>query len=397
MSSVDDRSHAATAAPPIGVPGPPAHWRAPLRCLDDILRSRSNNFDLLRIAAALLVLWSHSYFESPDDSPYGLLQGLLDFVANAGPISVYAFFLISGMLISASMEKHRAITAFLIARVARLWPGFIVCSAVILVAIIPLASGGSLANHAYFKAVHACLRANALFFASGGCGQIDGAFPSSPMPGSFGFTFWTLAAEVHCYGMVLALGLVLRRRLTAGPLRTALFCGGTLAFLAGFLLIARSATDASRFAPEFTVLGGYETYPVVFFITGMLLYAARRWVVVDGRAALAALALGFVLPSWTHLLYPAFVYGVLALAGTPWLRGLKPRHDLSYGVYIYGVAVQQAVVSVTGIRPIPVNFLLSAPLALGLAFLSWRFVEAPAIGFGRRLIRRVEGRSEAAR
>ncbi len=46
------------------------------------------------------------------------------------------------------------------------------------------------------------------------------------------------------------------------------------------------------------------------------------------------------------LFYLAFVYGVLWVGTTPLLRRFVPRHDYSYGIYLYGFMVQQCVANI---------------------------------------------------
>ncbi len=358
--------------------------------LGEVLEDRSNNFDLIRLAAAALVIYGHSFFEAPDDAAADLVQRAFGGAEYAGSVAVYAFFLISGLLITASMEKHRSALAFVTLRFARIWPGFAVCAAVLLFAVIPLASGMSPHEGAWLKAASACWRADAAFPIRDFCGALPGAFPATPIPDAFGFSWWTLPAEVHCYAMVLGIGIALRSRFSGTAAERWRFAGTTLALLVGFLVWTRHPPgDDAPFHAEFVVMGGYGSYPVLFFFAGMLLYGVRRAVPVDGRAAAALAALAFAMPQPNPLVYPALAYGVLALAATRPLRRLKPRHDLSYGVYVYGAAVQQVVATLLPGRSALANFAVSLPLALLAGWASWRLIEAPAIGLGRRAARRL--------
>ena len=357
--------------------------------LGEVLDDRANNFDLIRLAAAALVIYGHSAFEAPNDATPDIVQRAFGGAEYSGSVAVYAFFLISGLLITASMEKHQSALAFVTLRFARIWPGFAACAAVLLYAVVPLASGIAPNDHAHLRTAAACWRDDALFFIRDYCGALPHAFPATPMPGAFGFSWWTLPAEVHCYGMVLGLGIVLRSRFTGSPRDVARFVAATLALLCGFLWVtAHPPLDETRFHAEFVVMGGYSSYPVLFFFGGMLLYGLRRSVPVDGAAAAALAAAAFALPPSNPLVYPALAYGVLALAAARPLRRLKPRYDLSYGVYIYGTATQQVVATLLPGQRALVNFAVSLPLALAVAFASWRLVEAPALGLGRRLARR---------
>lgn len=377
--------------------GAAARLRAPPPRLAEVLADRGNNFDLIRLAAAALVLYGHSFFEAPEGGGTDAVQQLFGGAEYAGSVAVYAFFLISGLLITASMEGRRSPAAFVALRFARIWPGFAVCAAVLVFVAVPFASGASARDPSWLRAALACWRDDALFPVRDFCGALPGAFPATPMPGAFGFSWWTLPAEVHCYGMVLALGLAFRSHFTATGAERRRFALATLALLAAFLLATQNPPgEDAPFHAEFAVMGGYSSYPVLFFFAGMLLYAFRRAVPVDGRAALALAGLALLLPQPNPLIYPALGYGVLALAAARPLRHLRPRHDLSYGLYIYGAAAQQAVGTLLPGRPAAVNFAVSLPLALLAALASWHLVEAPSLRLGRRIARRLEGWREPA-
>ena len=358
--------------------------------LGEVLDDRTNNFDLIRLCAAALVIYGHSFFEAPADTTPDLVQRSLGDAEYAGSVAVYAFFLISGLLITGSMEKHRSALAFVTLRVARIWPGFAVCAGLLLFAVVPLASGIAPWDLAWRRAAAACFGTDTLFFVRDVCGSLPGAFPRTPVPNAFGFSWWTLPAEVHCYAMVLGLGLLLRSRFSGTGREVARFGLATLALLAGYLAAtAHPPGDAARFHAEFTVMGGYSSYPVLFFFAGMLLYALRRWIPVDGAAATVLAAAALLLPQPNPLLYPALAYGVLALAAARPLRRIRLRHDLSYGLYIYGAAVQQLVGTVLPGRSAAANAAVSFIAALAIAAVSWRFVESPALRLGRAAVRRL--------
>ena len=367
-----------------------AMFRARRPTLGEVLADRTNNFDLVRLCAAALVIYGHSFFEAPaDPTPDWVQRGLGD-AEYAGSVAVYAFFLISGLLVTASMERHRSALAFVTLRVARIWPGFAVCAGLLVFAVVPIASGIAPWDPAWSRAASACFGADALFFVRDVCGSLPGAFPLTPVPGTFGFSWWTLPAEVHCYAMVLVLGLALRSRFSGTGPEVARFGLATLVLLGGYLVAVRHApADTARFHAEFSVMGGYSSYPVLFFFAGMLLYGLRRWVPVDGGAAAVLAAVALALPQPNPLVYPALAYGVLALAAARPLRRIRLRHDLSYGLYIYGATLQQLVATALPGRSAATNFLVSLAAALAVAAASWRLVEAPAIQLGRALVRRL--------
>ena len=62
------------------------------------------------------------------------------------------------------------------------------------------------------------------------------------------------------------------------------------------------------------------------------------------------------------------------------LRSVGQKNDISYGVYLYAFPVQQtlAYAGLYKLGPIPM-ILGAAAIVLGLSWLSWRFVESPAM------------------
>ena len=80
--------------------------------------------------------------------------------------------------------------------------------------------------------------------------------------------------------------------------------------------------------------------------------------------------------------YMTLYLGMLRLPKIPLLR----RGDYSYGLYLYGFPLQQAVRhGIPGGDLPPVNILVSMPLAIAVAMLSWHFVEAPVLRLKRKL------------
>jgi peptidoglycan/LPS O-acetylase OafA/YrhL len=110
--------------------------------------------------------------------------------------------------------------------------------------------------------------------------------------------------------------------------------------------------------------------------------------VVTGVAVLPLLAgvplvlllVGATTPDYRALAAPGLAYlcihGSLVLGRSPRLR---LRNDLSYGTYVYGFPLQQALL-MSGVRPSwPVFTALSIAITVAMAALSWRFVERPTL------------------
>jgi hypothetical protein len=87
--------------------------------LKDAIDLRQNNFDLLRLCAALAVMFGHSFWIQP---AHGRVQPILKHTAleYSGSLAVYTFFLISGMLIAASFDRQKSLGRFIAFRLARM-------------------------------------------------------------------------------------------------------------------------------------------------------------------------------------------------------------------------------------------------------------------------------------
>src|SRR3954463_2752853 len=99
---------------------------------------RHNNFDLLRLLAALSVIFSHAFLlaeNSQDHDPLMLLTGGQAILGLAG---VFVFFTISGYLITQSFETTASPLIFLAKRALRIFPGLILCLLVCVFVIGPL-------------------------------------------------------------------------------------------------------------------------------------------------------------------------------------------------------------------------------------------------------------------
>ena len=88
-----------------------------------------NNFNLMRLTAAWLVIYGHAWAitgSSGQDWVTWLTQ-----YKYAGAVAVDVFFFISGLLIASSLERN-PIRHYLLARALRIFPALLVCVACLL-------------------------------------------------------------------------------------------------------------------------------------------------------------------------------------------------------------------------------------------------------------------------
>jgi peptidoglycan/LPS O-acetylase OafA/YrhL len=321
---------------------------APRRPATPIASGRDNAFDVLRLVAAVLVLFSHSF----------VLAGMVEPQvggASVGFLGVEMFFAISGFLVSASWARDPRVRAFLARRARRVLPGLAFCLVLTAVVLAPTAAAGYVGQ-------------NLLAVASGGLL----ASPDYTLPGVFGGgsvngSLWTLPIEAQAYLAVALLGSLTftRRAITVAA------------------LIALAAPAAAYALP---VVGPVlESRPesiqlLATFAVAALLYVHRERVPL--RLDVAALALGAFAaalgtPAERVVTALCLPYLVLVAAYRTPVRLRGP--DLSYGVYLFAFPVQRLLLEAAGGLDHPAALFAASLLpTFALAWLSWSLVEARA-------------------
>ena len=196
-----------------------------------------------------------------------------------------------------------------------------------------------------------------------------------PYPGVWNGSLWTLFWEALAYAALLALGVC---RLVRPPVVAAIFAG----FWALNIAIAFDLVPTNFYIRTGARLG-------FMFITGMTIYVYRHR--ISSRWWMVAIAGALVVGSWflsdyRLLAAPALGYLVIWCGGAikNQLLQLKNR-DVSYGIYIYGFPVQQALVMAGLATWNPFLFgLVALIVTVPLAVASWVLIERPMLKLKRR-------------
>lgn len=347
---------------------------------------RANNFDALRIAAALLVVAGHAYILSGRSAaePLAAHSGV-----SLGEVGVSIFFVISGFLVTLSFDRLRAVGPYLKNRCLRILPGLGVALVLTALALGPLVSEAP--PQTYFAQPQTWLYVlrNLLLYPVDY--RLPGVFQHVPYPGAVNGSLWTLRLEFSFY---LVVPLMARLGLLTRPGLAGLAAAAALAF-AGALALGPHV-------PAVALLAARNFY---LFAAGAALFAWRdaRWV---RSATVLVLALAWIVaalvarglaPAALYWALPLGVVGV-ALRPIPGLVQAARFGDLSYGTYIYAFPVQQALMQALGPARLGVGgfFLLTVVCVAPLALLSWWGVERPALRLKRGPGRAVTAAPEPA-
>ncbi|HKU85402.1 MAG TPA: acyltransferase [Casimicrobiaceae bacterium] len=340
-----------------------------VRTFGDLAVGRDNNLDLLRMAAATSVVFSHSYALTGRAlaEPLVVASGAR---TDAATIGVTVFFAISGFLIAQSLARRRPLYAFAIARVLRIVPGLVFTKLICVFAIGWYATTFATAD--YF-AHPQTWRFAAITPFFGVPTYLPGVFATNPYPLAINGSLWTIPLEAWCYvgAAVLAAATILFR-----PVLLAL---GIACLIGLYVPFQAAIRGVLPFGETVTVPG-----LVLAFMLGACLYACRRRIPVSlalAGATLALLALSAVTPFFALAYYAGITYVALALAYHPRLQITAYRRvgDYSYGTYVLAFPIQQLLVWRFGIQDALVLFAATMSVTLPLAALSWHFVEKPAL------------------
>lgn len=327
-----------------------------------------NNFNLMRLVAAWMVIYGHASAVTgvPFTDAFAWMTGM----RGAGAVAVDLFFVASGFLIAASLERND-VRGYLVSRGLRILPALVACVALTAFVLGPLLTAA--ADYWRQGQTWGYFFVNASLLLSRF--HLPGVFDTHPQAVVNG-SLWTLPNEARLYVLLLVawlLGLVTPRRYT--PL-------WALALLAGYALACRAWP-----LPDHVQKIGECT---AFFTTGTLLWVNRDrvrlsgWVVLALLLAFAALRGG----TWAHLPYFGLLtYGTLYVA-LRWKLPLIRHTDLSYGIYLYGWPAQQLAWLLPAGKTIAGNILIASGLAVAMALLSWFLIERPALRLKKRWVAR---------
>ena len=337
--------------------------------IDDASLSRDNNFHLIRLGAALLVLFAHVFhlLDRAGDEPIGRWLLTMD----SSRLGVTMFFVISGFLVARSWEARASLPAFVIARALRIAPGLWLALAFTVFVAGPVFTTLPVAQYLTDMRTWSYLFLNMVLRTQY---LLPGVFESNPLPGVNG-SLWTIPLEVVMY-LLLAIagwsGLACAPQHVRDRLRTSPWLFALLLIVAALLIAKVARTGAQYFGLA------------LYFVLGALLYRVRHRIGLN--PLLAAVLMSVAVMAARHdagrwLMPVALPYSILVVALHPALR-MRPtwlhRHDYSYGTYLYGFPLQQAAIAL-GVREPIALLALCAPPTLAMAALSWHLVERRAL------------------
>jgi len=346
--------------------------------------SKINNFDLLRLLAALQVVIGHSleHLQINDGFVFFIYNNLLKYFPGV-PI----FFFLSGFLIFWSFDRNQDLKNYFKNRLYRIYPALWVC---FILTLILLFSFSSISILDFFKdkSFYFWLIGQLTFFRFytpdiirfWGVGTPNGSL-------------WTIIVELQFYVLIPVIYFLIRK---SKVFVLVIFLGSILinSYLAKY-------TNDSMFIK----LSKLSVLPYLYyFLMGITFYLFydKLYNFIYKKSLLwlfLFLTLSLIFNQFLHIntysywisnpyklvidVVLCFTIFSLAFNNVNVSNKLLNHNDISYGVYIYHMIIINAFVSI-GFVNYSFNIIIVILIVVILSYLSWRFIEKPVLDLKKK-------------
>lgn len=355
--------------------------------LSELSEGRDNNFNLIRVLAALAVLITHSFSLATGSGHAEPLRTSLGITI--GDIAVDVFFITSGFLVTASLLKRRSTIEFVWARVLRIYPALWVMLLITAFIICPLLSTES-ASSFFSSAVFVGYIAKAATLIFGVNYYLPGVFESNPWKGAVNGSLWTMPYELRMYAILAATWVIYK---LAGSYRVKAFKATVLSIFifSGTYIVLGYFKNSLPSTFELHITYRFQGLTFMFF-TGALFFIFREKIRLSPNFFRAMMVILLISALNKHVFYVIYLltiaYILFYLVYIPGgaIRNYNKMGDYSYGIYIYAFPVQQVVMHFIPGSSVYQLALFSGFATLLLAILSWHFIEKHALREKARIV-----------
>lgn len=340
-----------------------------------------NNFDLIRLLAAVQVAFIHGNRHLSVDLPVWLVKVIAMFPG------VPIFFVTSGFLISASFERNKNLSSYFLNRFLRIFPALWVCFAVSLVLVLLVYNLNASLKDFFIWALAQLTFVqffNPDFMRDFGVGVLNGSL-------------WTIPVELQFYIVLPFVYFVLEKL----KWNKFVICSMFIVLLA-INLLYRSLLGSEEVSNA-VKLFGVTVFPYLFmFMLGVFLQRNLQYVEKFLQNHVLVILLLYVISiiiSWalgmqytgTNInAMSAFFLGLLTLSfaytNTNYFSKILRGFDISYGFYIYHMVFVNVLLHLSIFRP-GVNMLIMFMMTAIISIISWRFIEKPALSLKKYSIK----------
>jgi len=365
-----------------------------VKTLGEALNSRNNSVNAIRLAFAgsIIVLHAMALGGYVEEMPK------LIFHETFGTYMLAGFFVISGYMITASRLASRGFGDYLWRRLLRIYPAWIASFVLVAVVLGPLSlliQGRSLSSYDWGSAAGYVYKN--LYFRLNQF-DITGTIEGIPFERIWNYSAWTLFYEFALWMCIGILVLIAPKKL----LNPGIIAG--LVVFTAIKVFDKVTNDLSQFGTAnpgrsvgaiesnfFTTLM-FVLEPLarlgIFFFAGAVLYVYRDKVKISWLVFWISVAISMVLGviGWFHVFAALpWAYVIMHLGTSTRLSRVNYPNDYSYGTYIYAFPITQVLALIALDHPMPgwLFCTLAVVVTAPLAWLSWHFLEKPAMSLKR--------------
>lgn len=331
-----------------------------------------NNLNAVRLLAAFLVLYGHSFIFLGLPAPPFLSWLTL------GTLGAYIFFTISGYLITESWDRDPNLLRFFARRILRIFPGLIVCVLLSMLVLGPVFTTLPLKKYLESQYTWGYLRNIGLYITY----YLPGLFETTRVPNAVNGSLWSLPVEFLMYIVIAILGCLRLNRQAIAML-------GLISAIITFLWAQQTSQMFVIYASDLRqvfICGTYFWAGALFYKFDLKRFFSITSVTFAFISLISLTPLIGVLSLFAWVLLPTVVLA-FGLSYSPNLNRLTSSGDYSYGIYIYAFPIQQTVVSLYPSITLGFYLLVCSALTLVCAVLSWNFIEKPFLRFKPRISR----------
>ena len=328
--------------------------------------NRKNNFDLIRLIAAIVVVIAHT----ASNSQY---EAFLTLETIFNPkTAVDSFFIISGFLIFRSFENSSSLGSYVQKRAKRILPAY---AAVIVVCAFALFFISSVNIGEYFNLEFIKYIFFNLLTLNFLQSTLPGVFVDNPQTAAVNTSLWTIKVEIMFYVVVPFIAYFL------GKTNKALGIG--IIYFLSILYSTAVMQLSDRLSPEFIIqLEQQLPGQMAFFMSGALLYYFYGKFSDNVMLLLPIAAFIIAIHNYAaeiYLFYP-FALAVIVIyfcLKFKYLGNFSKYGDFSYGIYIWHFPILQVFTHFNLFSNPWIGVPLIFICVFFASYLSWNFIEKP--------------------
>ena len=334
-----------------------------------LLKERlNNNYDFLRVFAALCITLTHSYnlILKNDDEPLMKLTGnRFDFSF----IGLSIFFSISGYLITKSAVTSSSFKNYIWKRLLRIQPMLMLVCLISVFLIGPVFSSLNINEYFREKGTYTYLRNIMPLF--GIQFTLPQVFTHNIAENGVNGSLWTLIVEERLY---LTLGLLFLFKSFDKKILLSIIVILNVLFFLHFVFFNENLIK---------YLSGNQVFYALIFLNSSAFFLldvdfskySKSGLVFLGIISLLSLSIFLPLEKSIHIILLPFI--VIMIAHLKGFTNKAGRYgDFTYGIYAFSFPVQQILISTKIIKDSPLNlFFITLLLVIPIAILTWHLME----------------------